>query len=99
MRRHFLVPKPKPECESDVECPSDKASNVSSVSKFFVPFFSMSPSFPDECLSDSECPSDRACQDNKCIDLCFQRNPCGRNAECKMVDHRTTCSCLSGYQG
>lgn len=55
---------------------------------------------PVECEKDDDCGKSETCSEHhRCVDLCLQRNPCGRNAKCQMVNHQSTCLCLSGYQG
>jgi hypothetical protein len=34
---------------------------------------------------------------NKCVDPC--PGTCGLNAECRVVNHAPSCSCLPGYTG
>ena len=50
-----------------------------------------------ECVMNTDCPRDRACVNNKCVDPC--PGTCGLNAECRVVNHAPTCSCLPGYSG
>lgn len=50
-----------------------------------------------ECMLDSDCPSNRACQQLKCQDPC--PGTCGLNANCQVVNHLPTCSCIVGYVG
>lgn len=50
-----------------------------------------------ECVLNSDCPSDRACIRNKCQDPC--PGTCGRNAECQVINHLPSCSCLQGFTG
>jgi len=53
-----------------------------------------------ECFSDSECPGHRACFDYICKDPCKgPTTSCGVNAECRVVNHASVCSCPEGYQG
>lgn len=49
----------------------------------------------DGCISDSDCGSNEACINNICTNPCN----CGRNAECRIRDHKPVCSCDQGYQG
>ena len=51
-----------------------------------------------ECLSDQDCPNHLACIQEKCQDPCFTYS-CGRNAECKVKNHRALCVCLFGFLG
>lgn len=50
-----------------------------------------------ECVMNSECPKNRACINNKCKDPC--PGTCGVNAECFVINHAPSCSCISGYTG
>ena len=50
-----------------------------------------------ECVVNSDCPSDKACQRNKCIDPC--PGTCGINAECRVLNHVPSCTCIVGYIG
>ena len=51
-----------------------------------------------ECLHDPECPNHLACIEEKCQNPCNYFT-CGRNAECRVKEHRATCTCLHGYEG
>ena len=57
------------------------------------PYLSCQP----ECILNSDCPHDKACVNNKCRDLC--RGTCGISAECQVMNHSPSCSCLPGYAG
>lgn len=50
-----------------------------------------------ECILDSDCSPTRACINSKCIDPC--PGTCGTNAECRVINHRGSCTCFSGYTG
>lgn len=50
-----------------------------------------------ECVMNSECPKNRACINNKCKDPC--PGTCGINAECYVINHSPSCSCIAGYTG
>lgn len=50
-----------------------------------------------ECMLSSDCPNTRACLNNKCVDPC--PGMCGLNAECFVMNHSPSCSCLPGYTG
>merc|ERR1719264_754449 len=53
-----------------------------------------------ECFSDSECPDHKACFDYRCKDPCKGPDTsCGLNANCRVVNHASVCSCPEGYQG
>lgn len=50
-----------------------------------------------ECILSSDCAKDRACINNKCNDPC--PGTCGLNAQCRVINHVPSCSCLPGYTG
>lgn len=50
-----------------------------------------------ECVTNSDCDRSRACVNNKCVDPC--PGTCGLNAECRVINHAPSCSCISGYTG
>lgn len=50
-----------------------------------------------ECVLNTDCPRNLACIRQKCKDPC--PGTCGQNAECSVVNHIPTCTCLQGYTG
>ena len=50
-----------------------------------------------ECTVNSDCIRTLACSRNKCIDPC--PGTCGFNAECRVINHNPTCTCLPNYVG
>lgn len=50
-----------------------------------------------ECVMNSDCLRTLACINNKCVDPC--PGTCGLNAECRIVNHSPSCSCIPGYVG
>lgn len=50
-----------------------------------------------ECALNSDCPSNKACVNNKCKDPC--PGTCGQNANCQVVNHLPSCTCISGFTG
>lgn len=50
-----------------------------------------------ECVLSTDCPRDKACVRNKCVDPC--PGICGQNAQCTVINHIPTCSCLPGFVG
>lgn len=50
-----------------------------------------------ECLRNSDCPSNKACVNQKCKDPC--PGTCGQNADCQVVNHLPSCTCIPGYTG
>lgn len=51
------------------------------------------------CRSNLDCSSDRSCINGQCLDPCLRDNACGKNALCKVSEHRTICLCPDGFQG
>lgn len=60
-------------------------------------FLGNPPNCRPECVSNGECASHLACFNRKCQDPC--RGSCGSNAECFVINHTPTCSCLNGFTG
>lgn len=50
-----------------------------------------------ECVTNSDCDRSRACVNNKCVDPC--PGTCGINAECRVINHAPSCSCIPGFSG
>ncbi|XP_046391541.1 neurogenic locus notch homolog protein 1-like [Ischnura elegans] len=50
-----------------------------------------------ECTLNSDCPSSLACIRNKCKDPC--PGTCGQRAECRVINHLSSCTCLPGHTG
>jgi hypothetical protein len=50
-----------------------------------------------ECILNTDCPCDKACVNNKCHNLCWVT--CGINADCQVVNHCPSYSCLPSYSG
>lgn len=50
-----------------------------------------------ECTLNSDCPSNKACISNKCLDPC--PGTCGQNANCQVINHLPSCTCLQGFTG
>lgn len=51
------------------------------------------------CRTNEECMDHLACISNQCIDPCQASATCGPNAECKVINHQSICSCLTGFIG
>lgn len=47
------------------------------------------------CHQDEDCSASESCLENKCQNPC-EKNPCGPNALCAVVNQRASCSCSSG---
>lgn len=50
-----------------------------------------------ECVLNTDCPKTKACVNNKCVDPC--PGVCGLNAECSVINHSPSCSCIPGLTG
>lgn len=50
-----------------------------------------------ECVTNSDCDRSKACLNNKCRDPC--PGTCGINAECRVINHAPSCTCLPDYIG
>lgn len=51
------------------------------------------------CKSNNDCAIDETCVDKQCTNPCKKDTACGRNAVCKVSNHRKICLCPDGYQG
>lgn len=50
-----------------------------------------------ECVTNADCDSSKACLNNKCKNPC--PGTCGINAECNVIKHAPSCTCLPHYTG
>lgn len=50
-----------------------------------------------ECTINTDCPSNKACINQKCKDPC--PGTCGPNANCQVINHVPSCTCIPGYTG
>nr|CAD7617395.1 unnamed protein product [Timema genevievae] len=50
-----------------------------------------------ECVLNTDCASNRACIRNKCQNPC--PGTCGQNADCQVVNHLPSCTCIPEYTG
>ena len=57
------------------------------------------PSLFAGCASNNDCPDYTACENRKCINPCAEKDPCARNAYCKVIRHKPVCTCPDGYIG
>ena len=82
-------------CGSNAVCQNrNRAAACQCIPEYFGdPYVACRP----ECVVNSDCPSDKACQRNKCIDPC--PGTCGINAECRVLNHVPSCTCIVGYIG
>lgn len=55
------------------------------------------PNCRPECVINPDCVSVKACINNKCQDPCI--GSCGLNAECRVISHTASCTCLPGFNG
>jgi len=60
-------------------------------------YLGLPPDCRPECVSSSECAPSQACLNLKCQDPC--KETCGRDAQCKVVNHNPICVCPSGWTG
>ncbi|EFX65777.1 hypothetical protein DAPPUDRAFT_229540, partial [Daphnia pulex] len=60
-------------------------------------YLGLPPDCRPECVSSSECAPSQACLNLKCQDPC--KETCGREAQCKVVNHNPICVCPSGWTG
>lgn len=51
------------------------------------------------CRSNTDCPNDNSCINGQCLNPCLRDNACGKEALCRVSDHRTLCLCPDGYRG
>lgn len=82
-------------CGINAECRErDGAGSCSCIPEYFGdPYVECRP----ECILNTDCPRTKACVNQKCRDPC--PGACGINAECHVVNHSPTCSCIPGYIG
>ena len=53
-----------------------------------------------ECATDIECNKDKNCFNGNCVNPCaVGQNPCGRNSECRVQNHKALCVCPPGFHG
>lgn len=51
-----------------------------------------------ECDEDEDCATYEACKEGVCTNVC-RLDPCGYNAVCTGVNHRSQCECADGFIG
>jgi hypothetical protein len=53
-----------------------------------------------ECTINADCNRDKGCDQGSCVNPCSNaQNPCGNNAECRVVNHVAKCVCPPRYYG
>lgn len=85
--------QPSP-CGANAQC---QVINDSPSCSCLPEFLGAPPNCRPECASNGECASHLACINRKCQDPC--RGSCGQNAECFVINHTPTCSCMNGFTG
>jgi len=82
-------------CGSNARCQRQRSAGACQcIPEYFGdPYVGCRP----ECVVHSDCPSNKACQRNKCIDPC--PGTCGINAQCRVMNHVATCTCIQDYIG
>jgi hypothetical protein len=53
----------------------------------------------NECYSDADCHYSASCIESKCLNPCDYATECGNGALCKVLDHKTVCTCPSNTIG
>lgn len=102
--RQFLVFEPPPEirkpcdpspCGINAVCKEKNgAGSCSCLPEYFGDPYSICK---PECSVNSDCDRSKACFNQKCKDPC--PGVCGHNAECSVINHSPSCSCVPGYTG
>ena len=60
-------------------------------------YFGVPPNCRPECVSNGECSQSQSCVSQRCVNPC--PGVCGRDAECRVVNHNPICSCRKDYTG
>lgn len=60
-------------------------------------YIGRAPNCRPECTISSECSANLACVNERCVDPC--PGSCGLSAQCHVINHSPSCSCLSGFTG
>jgi hypothetical protein len=94
-QRDILDPCNPSPCGSNAECSNrGGVGSCKCIPDYFGdPYSGCRP----ECVNNNDCSRDKACISYHCKDPC--PGVCGVNAECQVVNHIPTCTCLSGYTG
>ena len=100
-KQDIPTPAPRPQdpcnpspCGVYAECRRVGDGAACSCSKNYI---GSPPNCRPECLVNTDCPSSQACISEKCRDPCD--GSCGRDAECRVQNHITTCTCREGFTG
>lgn len=82
-------------CGSNAECTDrNGAASCRCIQDYFGdPYVACRP----ECTINAECPSNKACSRLHCVDPC--PGLCGTNAQCRVINHIPTCTCIDRYEG
>ena len=80
-------------CKNDFDCSSD----------YFCIEWRCIRRIENRCNNDNECGEEAACRAdtrgfNDCKDPC-ENTICGRNSQCKVINHSSVCECLPGFFG
>ena len=81
-------------CGPNSEC---RVNNNQAVCSCKLQYIGSPPGCRPECTINQECPLDKACVKQKCTNPCV--DVCGRNANCKVVNHSPICTCFNGFTG
>lgn len=90
--RNPCVPSP---CGPNAQC--QVTSGGSHSCSCNTGFLGSPPNCRPECVNNDECNLSLSCINQKCRDPC--PGSCGTNAECRVVNHIPSCTCLDGYNG
>lgn len=98
----MVLPQPLPPQNPCVPSPCGPNSQCRSIGNLpscscLENFFGSPPNCRPECTINSECPSNLACIQTRCTDPC--PGSCGINAQCNVINHIPTCTCLEAYTG
>lgn len=98
-------PTPKPNDEIKDPCypsPCGPNADCRNINGFpscacHATYLGFPPNCRPECSINSECSSHLACINEKCQDPC--PGSCGLSADCNVIHHTPTCTCINGYIG
>lgn len=81
-------------CGSFAQC---REMNDQAVCSCLSGYLGSPPTCRPQCTLNSDCPNNQACINQKCSDPCHLS--CGKNSECKTIDHQPFCNCMPKYTG